>query len=86
MNKEEQIKALLQEWQAENKDKRCVSLIMNEVTDETEKNYATSCYVGLAGKRGYFKDFFRKALSDNKNPLCGILKAAVNSYTKYLLS
>lgn len=77
MNKKEQIETLLQEWQAENKEKRSVSLVMIEVTEETEKGYGTENNCVLFGKSAHFIDFFEKTLTDKTNPLSGLMNEAI---------
>lgn len=76
MNKKEQIISLLNEWQNEDRENRAVSLTMITAENKTEEGEDLNIEGVLSGKEGHFIRFFNRVLSNESNPLHGILHKA----------
>lgn len=83
MNKKEQIMQLVREWQEEDSENRTVSLTMITTENKTEEGEDLNLEGVLSGKESHLIRFFDRVLSNESNPLHGILhKANILNVTK----
>ena len=86
MNKKEQIMQLVREWHNEDREHRTVILTMMTAENKTEEGEDLNFEGVLSGKEGHFIRFFNRVLSNESNPLHGILhKANILNVEKRIL-
>lgn len=77
MEKLEQIKNLLVEWQEENPEKRTVQFVAIEVKNENKDGYSTSVSGANIGKKTILVDYYETVLTERNNAMYSVINKAI---------
>lgn len=77
MEKLEQIKNLLVEWQEENPEKRAVQFVAIEVKNENKDGYSASVSGANIGKKTILVDYYETVLTERNNAMYSVINKAI---------